>query len=84
MTITLEIPEELKDQLANEAKRLGISLPGYTLRLLDARPGLETPVKTGAELVTYWKNVSVIGTRTEIVDSQEHASRLRAEAENRT
>lgn len=30
MTITLEIPEELKNELANEASQLGISLPEYT------------------------------------------------------
>ncbi len=38
----------------------------------------------GKELVAYWKNVGVIGTRTEITDSQKLARELRTEAENRT
>lgn len=84
MTITLEIPEELESELAQEAKQLGLSLSEYTLRVLYARPLLETPVKTGSDLVAYWKNAGVLGTRTELVDSSEHSRKLRTEAENRT
>jgi hypothetical protein len=84
MTITLEIPEELKNELTDEANQLGISLPEYTVRVLYARPIMKAPPKTGKELVAYWKNAGVIGTRTDIVDSQQHARMLRAEAERRT
>ncbi|MEA2561303.1 MAG: hypothetical protein QOH06_2807 [Acidobacteriota bacterium] len=37
----------------------------------------------GAELVDYWRTESLIGVRPEIVDSQEHARKLRTRAERR-
>jgi hypothetical protein len=84
MTITLELPEELENELSQEADMLGLSLPDYTLRLLFLRPNLEAVPQTGAELVTYWRNAGVIGTRSDIADSQQHARQLRAKAERRT
>ena len=83
MTITLEIPEELKNELANEANQVGLSLSDYALRLLYTRPMLNAPPKTGDDLVAYWKTAGVIGTRTEIADSQQHARMIRAKAETR-
>ncbi len=84
MTITLEIPAELESELVHEAQQLGLSLPEYTLRVLYARPLMETPIKTGSDLVAYWENTGLLGTRTELVDSAEHSRQLRTEAENRT
>jgi len=84
MTVTLEIPDELKNELTDEAKQLGLSFAEYALRLLYTRAVLSAPPKTGSELVAYWKNEGVIGTRPDIVDSQQYARRLRAEAEKRT
>ncbi len=83
MTLTLELPKELESDLANEAEEVGLSLPEYTLRLLLARPLLQTTPKSGAELVTYWQNAGVIGMRNDIHDSQQHARKLRAQAEHR-
>lgn len=83
MTITLEIPEELKNELTTEANQLGISLAEYTVRMLYARPVMKAMPKTGKDLVAYWKNAGVIGMRTDIMNSQQHARELRAEAENR-
>ena len=44
---------------------------------------LQNPPKTGLELVAYWESVGVIGSRPDITDSQEQASKLRHEAETR-
>jgi hypothetical protein len=39
--------------------------------------------KTGSELVAYWQSEGLIGTRTDITDSQRHARQLRRQAEKR-
>ncbi|AKV70591.1 MULTISPECIES: hypothetical protein [Microcystis] len=44
---------------------------------------LQNPPKTGLELVAYWESVGVIGSRPDIIDSQEQASKLRHNAETR-
>jgi hypothetical protein len=84
MAITLEVPQELEHDLAIEAAKLGLSLSDYAIRLLSRRVPIRTLPKTGAELVTYWQDAGLIGTRTDIVDSQQHARAIRAQAEKRT
>ena len=81
MILTLELPKELENDLVDEAEQFGLSLPKYTLCLLLARPLLKTTPKSGAELVAYWQNAGVIGMRSDIDDSQQHARQLRAQAE---
>jgi hypothetical protein len=54
MTITLELPQELEQELSFEAEKINLSLSEYILRLLSVRQVLNNPPKTGAELVTYW------------------------------
>ncbi|MFM6060277.1 MAG: hypothetical protein ACKPBT_19510 [Microcystis aeruginosa] len=44
---------------------------------------LQNPPKTGHELVADWESVGVIGSRPDIIDSQEQSSKLRHEAETR-
>lgn len=83
MTLTLELPKELESDLVNEAAQLGMSLPDYTLRLLFARPALKAAPQNGAELVAYWQNAGVIGMRSDIDDSQQHARTLRVRAGRR-
>jgi hypothetical protein len=83
MILTLELPKELESDLVSEAKQLGLSLPDYTVRLLLSRPLLKTAPQSGAELVAYWQNAGVIGMRSDIDDSQQHARKLRAQAERR-
>ena len=83
MTLTLDLPKELEAELTAEAARLGLPLTEYALRVLAAgRPPSVAP-KTGAELVAYWQSEGLVGTRTDLTDSQEHARRIRAEAERR-
>ena len=83
MNVTPELPQDLESELAAEAARLGLSLSEYMLRVLSlGRPLVEGP-KTGRELVAYWKGEGLIGTRMDIADSQQHARRLRGQAERR-
>lgn len=84
MSITLDLPDELEKELSEEAARMGLPLPEYVLRVLSTGRITGRPPQTGAELVAYWKNEGLIGTRTDIADSQEHARRIRDQAERRT
>jgi hypothetical protein len=83
MTITLDLPEELEKELSAEANELGLSLSEYALRVLATGLVVGNRPKTGAELVAYWQAEALIGTRSEITDSQAQARAIRAEAERR-
>jgi hypothetical protein len=83
MNISLTLPAELEHELTAEASQLKLPLSEYILRVLSFRPFLQNPPKNGVELVTYWESIGVVGSRTDITDSQEHARRLRDQAENR-
>lgn len=83
MSIAVDLPEELETELSAEAAQLGLSLPEYVLRVLSTGVVIGKRPKTGAELVDYWENEGLIGTRSDITDSQEHARQIRNEAERR-
>jgi hypothetical protein len=83
MSITLDLPQELESELSAEAVQLGLSLPDYILRVLSTIPTMSNKPKTGAELVEYWQNEELIGTRPDIADSQAYARQLRSQAEQR-
>ncbi|MBE7382330.1 MAG: hypothetical protein F6J95_013090 [Leptolyngbya sp. SIO1E4] len=83
MAISLELPSELEDELSAEASQLKLPLAEYILRVLAFRPFLQNPPKTGVELVAYWESMGILGSRSEITDSQEYARRLRDQAEHR-
>ena len=83
MNVTIELPSDLENELSTEASQLKLPLVEYILRVLSFRPFLQNPPKTGAELVAYWESAGVINFRPDIADSQEHARKLRHEAENR-
>ena len=78
MILTLDLPQELGDQLSAEAARLGLSVVEYAVRILSMGRAVWDMPKTGAELVSYWQREGLIGTRPEITDSQEHARTLRS------
>lgn len=84
MNISLNLPPELEKELSREASRLKLPLSEYILRILSTRQVIENPPKTGAELIAYWQSEGVIGSRTDIIDSQTHARKLRQEAERRS
>ncbi|TVP69656.1 MAG: hypothetical protein EA342_02990 [Leptolyngbya sp. LCM1.Bin17] len=83
MNISIELPSDLENELSAEASQLKLPLAEYILRVLSFRPFLQNPPKTGVELVSYWESVGVINSRPDITDSQEHARRLRDQAEHR-
>jgi hypothetical protein len=84
MTLNLNLPPELESELSTEASRLNLPLSEYILRILSTRQVLENPPKTGAQLVAYWQSEGLIGSRSDIADSQEHARQLRHDAERRS
>jgi hypothetical protein len=84
MGLMVELPAELENELAEEARQFGLSLSAYVLRLLAAPRGTATPVRNGADLVAYWQKEGLTGTRPEIQDSQTHARLLREQAQKRT
>ena len=83
MSITLELSPELETELCTEASQLNLPLSEYIQRILSKRTVLENLPKTGAELVTYWQSEGVIGSRSDITDSQAYARKLRNESETR-
>jgi hypothetical protein len=83
MSIALDLPEELENELSAEAAQLGLSLPEYVLRVLSTGVVIGKRPKNGPELLDYWQNEGLIGTRSDITDSQAHARKLRKQAEQR-
>lgn len=77
MTITLELSQELEQELSVEAEKVNLSLSEYILSLLSMRQVLNNPPKTGAELVNYWQKEGLINSRPDINDSQEYARQIR-------
>jgi hypothetical protein len=83
LTLTLELPPDLKRRLSAEATRLGLPLETYALRLLGDQPEPSDRPTNGAELVAYWRREGVIGSRPDIEDSQAFARKVRRQAERR-
>jgi hypothetical protein len=82
MTVELELPPELQARLTAEASQSGLPLSEYLLRLLAG--GRETePLGSGADLVAYWRQEGLVGTRRDVQNSQQHARSLREQAERR-
>ena len=81
MSLVLDLPPELETELTAEAARLGLPLRDYALRLL-AGGGRPAP-KSGSELLTYWQDEGLVGTRPDIVDAPGHARSLREQAQTR-
>jgi len=84
MSITVDLPEDLQDELSAEAAQLGLTLPDYILRILSTGLPVGRTPKTGAELVSYWQSEGLIGNRPDITDSQARARQIREAAERRT
>lgn len=82
MRLELEIPDELQTRLAAEAVEAGTRLENYVLKLLMQTSFPKKP-QSGAELVEFWEEEGLIGTRPDIPDSQKHARLLREKAQQR-
>ena len=83
MTISLDLPQKLVDELSDEAARRGLSLSEYASQVLSAGWEERFPLKTGADLVAYWRSEGLVGTRPEIEDSQAFSREIRRAAERR-
>lgn len=83
MTLTLELPKELEQELTAEARVLGLPLSQYALSLLFSRQKGQINPQSGAELVAYWEEADLIGSWPDIPDSPVYARRLREQAETR-
>ena len=84
MSLVLDLPSELEAELATEAAQFGLPLPNYVVGLLATGRRKKLAVQTGAELVAYWQSEGLVGTRSDITDSQAHARALRNQAETRS
>ncbi len=83
MPQTVELPDDLAEALTDEASRLGLSLPDYAVRLLtSARPAVAA-VRSGADLVAFWRAEGLVGSRPDITDAQAEGRRLRDRAQRR-
>ena len=83
MTVTLEIPSDLQSKLAREAAQRGVTLTEHLLGLLAGRELANSPVRTGADLVAYWRREGLMATRSAACDAPAHARSLREQAERR-
>lgn len=83
MGLLLDLPDDLAATLATEATRLGLSLPDYAARLLASASPRPERVRSGAELIAYWQDAGVVGSRADLGDSQAHARSIRERAERR-
>jgi hypothetical protein len=97
MTLTLELTSEQEQQLEAEARQRNLDATSYAITLLFEKetteydmdqvlppPGPLPPANgAGADLVAYWEREGLIGTRSEIKDSLEHAREIRRTAERR-
>ena len=80
MTLTLELPSELEHELAEEAERRGLSLSEYALLVLATGITPEKIPAVGRELVAFWTEQGLIGSRPDIHDTQAFAHSLREQA----
>lgn len=83
MSLVLDLPPELESQLTAEAHRMGLPLGEYVKKVLLSRRPPQPLCCSGSELVSYWRDEGLIGTRQDIPDSQAHARALRQHAEQR-
>jgi len=80
----VELPDDLAESLSNEALRQGLSLPDYAVCLLRSAHPSAASVRSGADLVAFWRSEGLIGSRPEIADSQAQARDLRDQAQLRS
>ena len=100
MSIIVNLPAELEKTIAAEAAKAGMTVSDYLAGWLAAGRlaqgtttngsrgtngscGLKRRV-TGPEMVHRWKELGLIGYRTDITDPEAHSRRLREAAQRRT
>ena len=83
MGLVLELSPELERELAARAAQLQLPLAEYALRVLAGSSVVAPRFSSGGELLAYWKDEGLVGTKSSIADASEHARALRREAEKR-
>ena len=88
MSIVVNLPDEIERTIAAEASKAGMTVSDYVAdRLAKAAggtPASETQQRlSGAALVQRWRELGLIGYRSDITDPEAHARRLREEAQRR-
>ena len=95
MSIIVNLPVELEKTIAAEAAKAGMTVSDYVAgRLAQGTTtngsrgtndscGLKRRL-TGPEMVQRWKELGLIGYRTDITDPEAHSRRLREAAQRRT
>jgi len=89
MSIVVNLPAELEKTIAAEAAKAGMTVSDYVagrLAQVATTSGAHGSKRrlSGAELVQQWKELGLIGYRTDITDPEAHARRLREAAQRRT
>ena len=95
MSIIVNLPAELEKTIAAEAAKAGMTVSDYVAGRLDqgtttnGSPGTNGSCGlkrrlTGPEMVQRWKELGLIGYRTDITDPEAHSRRLREAAQRRT
>ena len=89
MSIVVNLPAELENAIAAEAAKAGMTVSDYVAGRLaqgtttNGSHGSKRRL-TGRELVQRWKELGLIGYRTDITDPEAHSRRLREAAQRRT
>jgi hypothetical protein len=89
MSIVVHLPAELEKAIATEAAMAGMSVSDYVAGRLAqgaATNGSHASKRrlSGPALVQRWKELGLIGYRTDITDPEAHSRRLREAAQRRT
>jgi hypothetical protein len=83
MSLTLDIPAELAAELAAEAARRQMPVQDYAVQLLATRSTSNPRAMSGGEVVAYWRQAGLVGTRQDITDAHAQARRIRDQAQRR-
>jgi peroxiredoxin len=88
MSIVVNLPDELGRTIAAEAAKAGMTVSDYVADRLTKAAGGASASETkqrlsGAALVQRWKELGLIGYRSDITDPEAHSRRLREAAQRR-
>jgi hypothetical protein len=88
MSIVVNLPDELERTITAEAAKAGMTVSDYVADWLakaagGTKVGQTKQRLTGAALVKRWRDLGLIGYRSDITDPETHSRRLREEAQRR-